>query len=132
MVRKNKAAVEEEVPIVNTEETTETQAPQTEEAPVDTPAETTVEAPVDTKADETSTEVESTPETETESKAVEEEVPAEKPVLTDIPDKAKAYLKRHTEVKEIYIDKLGGVYPSDTPKVFVKNATLYQNPYFKL
>lgn len=41
------------------------------------------------------------------------------------------YLKRHSEVDVIYIDKFGGMFPKDTPKVFVKDAILYQNPYFK-
>lgn len=49
----------------------------------------------------------------------------------DIPAKALAYLKRHPEDKEVYIDRYGGVFSANTPKVFVKDAVLYQNPYFK-
>lgn len=48
-----------------------------------------------------------------------------------IPDNVLAYLKRHTEEKEVYIDKLGGVFSANTPKVFLKDAVLYQNPFFK-
>lgn len=48
-----------------------------------------------------------------------------------IPEHVLAYLKRHTEEKEVYIDKLGGVFSANTPKVFLKDAVLYQNPFFK-
>lgn len=48
-----------------------------------------------------------------------------------IPTIALGYLKRHAEVKEVYIDKLGGVFSVNTPKVFLKGAVLYQNPFYK-
>lgn len=48
-----------------------------------------------------------------------------------LPAQALDYLKRHTEVDAIYIDKFGGMFPKDTPQVFAKNAMLYHNPYFK-
>lgn len=48
-----------------------------------------------------------------------------------IPALALGYLKRHAEVKEVYIDKLGGVFSVNTPKVFLKDAILYQNPFYK-
>ena len=48
-----------------------------------------------------------------------------------IPDTALDYLKRHAEVKKVYIDKLGGVFSANTPKIFLKDATLYQNPFYK-
>ncbi len=48
-----------------------------------------------------------------------------------IPAKAMDFLKRHTDVQAVYIDKIGGVFSTDTPKVFVKGAVLYQNPYYK-
>lgn len=48
-----------------------------------------------------------------------------------IPNHVLAYLKRHTEEKEVYIDKLGGVFSVNTPKVFLKDAVLYQNPFYK-
>lgn len=48
-----------------------------------------------------------------------------------IPALALGYLKRHAEVKEVYIDKLGGVFSANTPKVFLKDAILYQNPFYK-
>lgn len=53
------------------------------------------------------------------------------PATPDIPSKALDYLKRHPEMESAYIDKLGGVFASTTPKVFVKGAVLYQNPYHK-
>lgn len=48
-----------------------------------------------------------------------------------IPALALGYLKRHAEVREVYIDKLGGVFSANTPKVFLKDAVLYQNPFYK-
>ena len=50
---------------------------------------------------------------------------------SDSPPFALNYLKRHEEIKEAYIDKLGGVFPTDTPKAFLKDAVLYQNPFYK-
>lgn len=47
----------------------------------------------------------------------------------DIPLKAIDYLKRHTEFREVYIDRYGGVFPTTTPHVLMKEATLYSNPY---
>lgn len=49
----------------------------------------------------------------------------------EIPAFALDYLKRHTELQKVYIDKLGGVFSSSTPKVFLKDAVLYQNPFYK-
>lgn len=51
--------------------------------------------------------------------------------LSVLPVQAIDYLKRHTEVDAIYIDKFGGMFPKDTPQVFAKDAILYHNPYFK-
>lgn len=82
-------------------------------------------------------------ETEAKSETSEVEVPAqdnelekdgvetEKEPQDAIPAIALAYLKRHAEVKEVYIDKLGGVFSASTPKVFLKDAVLYQNPFYK-
>ena len=52
--------------------------------------------------------------------------------LSILPVQAVDYLKRHPEVDALYIDKFGGMFPKDTLKVFVKDAILYNNPYFKL
>ena len=52
--------------------------------------------------------------------------------LSILPVQAVDYLKRHPEVDALYIDKFGGMVPKDTLKVFVKDAILYNNPYFKL
>lgn len=48
-----------------------------------------------------------------------------------IPDYALDYFKRHPEEKQVYIDKLGGVFSANTLKVFLKDAVLYQNPFYK-
>lgn len=56
---------------------------------------------------------------------------AQPPVETPIPDDVRAYLERHPEEEAVYIDKLGGVFSSKTPKVFLKDAVLYHNPFFK-
>lgn len=48
-----------------------------------------------------------------------------------IPDYALDYFRRHLEEKQVYIDKLGGVFSANTPKVFLKDAVLYQNPFYK-
>lgn len=49
----------------------------------------------------------------------------------NIPNFVMDFLKRHDEMKEVYVDKLGGVFTVDTPKVFLKDAVLYQNPFYK-
>lgn len=48
-----------------------------------------------------------------------------------MPAHVLGYLKRHSEIKEAYIDKQGGVFSANTPKVFLKDAVLYQNPFYK-
>lgn len=65
---------------------------------------------------------------EKENEGVETAVKSQEDV---IPALALGYLKRHAEVKEVYIDKLGGVFSANTPKVFLKDAVLYQNPFYK-
>lgn len=84
------------------------------------------------------TEVEKTeavePETEAtkvEDSATEEKDEASAKSQDDIPEYVLAYLKNHTEEKAVYFDKLGGVFSADTPKVFLKDAVLYQNPFCK-
>lgn len=93
------------------------------------------EAPI-VEATETEEPVEPTPEEVKEPVAEETPAPVEAPKapaadLSALPVQAVEYLKRHTEVDAIYIDKFGGMFPKDTPRVFVKGAILYQNPYFK-
>lgn len=100
----------------------------------------TIEAPENvapeiepTEAPVVETPVDSAPEAEPEE-APAPVVEAPKAPAADfsaLPVQAVEYLKRHTEVDAIYIDKFGGMFPKDTPKVFVKDAILYQNPYFK-
>lgn len=121
----------------------------TETAEATAPEVTTVETPVQEVSEASTaeanqpepTEVKTETETnvETEATSHEEETatkqaPAEvapEPVTPVIPDKALAYLRRHPEDKEVYIDKFGGVFPVSIPKVFVTDAVLYQNPFYK-
>ena len=49
----------------------------------------------------------------------------------ELPTNVREYLQRHPEVEKVYIDQLGGVFSANTPVVLVKDAVLYQNPYFK-
>lgn len=90
------------------------------------------------EATKENTEVEKTEvvEPETEATKVEDSAKKEKDGASaksqdDIPEYALAYLKNHTEEKAVYFDKLGGVFSADTPKVFLKDAVLYQNPFCK-
>lgn len=96
----------------------------------------------DTKKDETSTEdtvQDAKPETDVESTdAYKEEVETGKEkseTIVTAQDEISAfaldYLKRHTEIQKVYIDKLGGVFSASTSKVFLKDAVLYQNPFYK-
>lgn len=74
------------------------------------------------------------PETEAtkiEDSAKEDKYEASAKPQDDIPEHALAYLKNHTEEKAVYFDKFGGVFSADTPKVFLKDAVLYQNPFYK-
>ena len=48
----------------------------------------------------------------------------------ELPKEAVAYFNRHHDVKAAYIDKQGGVFTENTPEIFIKDAVLYQNPYF--
>lgn len=96
----------------------------------------------DTKKDETSaedtvqdanheTDIE---DTDTENEEVEPDKEKSETIVTvkdEIPAFALDYLKRHTEIQKVYIDKLGGVFSASTPKVFLKDAVLYQNPFYK-
>lgn len=69
--------------------------------------------------------------TKVEDSAKEEKDEASAKSQDDIPEYVLAYLKNHTEEKAVYFDKLGGVFSADTPKVFLKDAVLYQNPFCK-
>ena len=107
-----------------------------ETAPVIVPAEASVSEvaePVEKTpeaVEETAPEDSSIQTSESETPASVDEVKSAVD-LTAIPMQAIDYLKRHTEVDAVYIDKFGGLFPKNTPKVFVKDAILYQNPYFK-
>lgn len=49
----------------------------------------------------------------------------------EIPAQVLGYLKRHPELEGVYVDARGGKYPMGINQVFVKDASLYHNPYFK-
>lgn len=95
------------------------------------------EAPVEKEASEVDNEPEKEPENSghegTADSSEKDEIITETVGASqrDIPPFAMNYLKRHAEIKEAYIDKLGGVFPTDTPKAFLKDAVLYQNPFYK-
>lgn len=97
--------------------------------------------PAETPVAETSSPVEEMPKEDIPSDVCEvaaepekEDEPSKTALAVDLsalPVQAVDYLKRHPEVDAVYIDKFGGMYPKDTLMVFVKDAILYQNPYFK-
>ncbi len=60
-----------------------------------------------------------------------DKVPQPAEDLITLSAQADCYFKCHPEVDAIYIDKFGGMFPKNYPKVFVKDAILYQNPHFK-
>lgn len=72
------------------------------------------------------------PETEETVSGEDEEGTEEHPdPLKDAPDFVVDYMKRHTELEVAYIDKQGGVFQTNTPEVFLKEAVLYQNSFYK-
>lgn len=48
----------------------------------------------------------------------------------EIPEAVMAVLARYPEYPELYVDSLGGVFTRNTQQNLVKNAILYQNPYY--
>lgn len=97
-----------------------------EAAPIVESAETTEPNPVEEPTPSVpETAEEPTPET------VEDKEPEMTAEPKTLPTDVEAYLKRHPEVDAVYFNKQGGIFPKNTAKVFLKDATLYQNPYFK-
>lgn len=99
-------------------------------------AEQAIEQEVEATKENTEVEKTEVVEPETEATKVEDSAKKEKDGASaksqdDIPEYVLAYLKNHTEEKAVYFDKLGGVFSADTPKVFLKDAVLYQNPFCK-
>jgi len=74
-----------------------------------------------------------------EETIVESQVPSETDVTqapettsaSEIPDTVDKLLKSYPSYSALYIDSRGGVYPKDTQPNLVKDAILYQNPYYK-
>ncbi len=93
----------------------------------------TSEESTQTEAPETTVQEESAPE---EKEGVEEQpapevkndtTPAPAPVV-EVPAEVLAYFQNNPDEKAVYFDKTGGMYTASTPKVFLKDAILYQNP----
>lgn len=89
----------------------------------------TIETPENVASEKGSPENSVAEDTEYTAEVIDEQETAAD--FSALPVQAVDYLKRHTEVDAIYIDKLGGTFHKDTPKVLVMDAILYQNPYFK-
>lgn len=67
---------------------------------------------------------EATQEQEKETKAPTKE-------QEEIPANVDAILKLYPHYEECYVDKLGFVYPKNTPEYQRKDAVLYKNKYYK-
>ena len=108
--KKNESTVVDETKLQNQENT---EAVQTQNDETNTQ---TVEDPVvQTVAPET---------TETNTKAFKA-----KPV--EIPDAVKKLLALYPNHSALYVNAKGGVFPKNAQPSLVKDAILYQNPYFK-
>lgn len=63
-----------------------------------------------------------------------EDVPAYQPTMVDFPEQdayTLSVLQSYPMYEELYIDKSGGTFTSDTAPNIRKNAPLYKNPFFK-
>lgn len=111
----------------------QTNMPEPENSQINTEDDATVEKETMVVENEPESDLKNSDGASTTDSFEKEETSAETVVASqeDIPLFALNYLKRHTEIKMTYIDKLGGVFPPDTPKTFFKDATLYQNPFYK-
>lgn len=56
----------------------------------------------------------------------EDKTPAKENV--ELPVVVLNFFKNHPEEKAVFADAKGGLFTSDVPKVFVKDAILYHNP----
>lgn len=119
MVKKKKNEVAEEAaPAIETAEVAEAPTIENNEPVAD--------------AVEVAENAEETAPVETANEAPEAKVA--KPVEVDpaaMPAKVMDYFKRHPHVDAMYFNNVGGRFPKNTETVFVKDAILYQNPYFK-
>lgn len=91
---------------------------------------TTPEEETNISQDTLTTEVENP----TPSQAVEKKKSKETPKLQTLeqPDKhVMEILKIYSCHKELYVDKYGGVFTTDTPPGIRKNAVKYQNPFYQ-
>lgn len=48
--------------------------------------------------------------------------------VKEIPAEVMSYFQNNPEKKAVYFDKSGGMFTESTPKAFLKDAILYQNP----
>lgn len=82
-----------------------------------------VEAQVETQVDET--------EVKEEKPKAAKSKKAEKTPEVEIPNNVKKLLALYPNYEALYINAKGGVFPKNTQPSLVKDAILYQNPYFK-
>lgn len=50
---------------------------------------------------------------------------------TEIPEFVKKLLQKYPNYSALYVDTKGGVFTKDTQPNLIKDAILYQNPYYK-
>lgn len=65
-----------------------------------------------------------------ETKVDEQDKQLKSDAPVEIPEAVMAILARYPEYPELYVDSLGGVFTKNTQQNLVKNAILYQNPYY--
>jgi hypothetical protein len=59
-----------------------------------------------------------------------ENSPPKEVMENELPDMVKKILKQFSNEKELHIDRQGGVFTKGTQPALVRNAILYQNPYY--
>lgn len=107
-----------------------TETPVTEDIQAQDPT-VTLETPVVSNTESETQEkdtVESPDETTLKEPSLQKDK-AEKKV--DIPEFVKELLQKYPNYPALYIDSKGGVFTEDTQPNWVKDAILYQNPYYK-
>ena len=83
------------------------------------------------------TEAPVTEEVKTQDPTVTSETPvisneeSEKQEKDEIPEFVKELLQKYPGYPALYIDSKGGVFTADAQPNWVKDAILYQNPYYK-
>lgn len=84
---------------------------------------------VQTQNDETNTQTVEAPAPETTETNTKASMAEPKPV--EISDAVKKLLALYPDHSALYVNAKGGVFPKNAQPSLVKDAILYQNPYFK-